>query len=448
VHPDVKVTAAALTATAATVAAALVWPLYTSITIAAIAGIATLVWLGRADGGNALMKWPIRLLPLHLAAALAPVNAGLTLIPLAFVLFRRWPRPGAVDVLAIAFTVWATYCDAQHWPGPTGSRFYWALCLLIIATRHLVTNAREFVSVCIAYVAGCMCIAAQVILQAPSSTGAEWRPTTGANINYTAYVLLTGVVLIVAIGVVAPANRRILVAQVAAAAVLAGGIWFTGTRAALLGLGVGLAFVVTRRLTASRAGWRLLTTAVPVLLLAIALGWYGDAHLPELERMFNRQTGDLSGRLDVWPYAREIWESAQVAGIGMNHFRSTNPLGIGAHNIVLTLGLDFGWLGLGLYAAMVAASLAGLGRHVQTRRLGGLLLISWTLIWATGHWEAASAAWLVLGLWSRLPELFATTASSPFSSAPPSDRRPRSSSGPTHRSADLSAAELQPATQG
>ncbi|PRY19297.1 hypothetical protein CLV70_1351 [Pseudosporangium ferrugineum] len=404
---------------AASVTATLIWPTPTAIGISSALGLVALAWLGRRGHSNSWSKWPVHLLPLHLAALLAPSNSGLLLIPLAFVLARRWPRLGAVDVLAVAFTAWATYCDTRHFPGPAGSQFYWLLCLLLLATRHLITNVREFVSVCIAYIAGCIYVAVPVIAQAPASTGADWRPTSNVNINYTAYVLLTGIVLTIAVGALVQPHGKIRIAQVIAALILAAGIWATGTRAALLGLGAGIAFTLTRKLTASRTGWLLIATGfVPVALLSVALGWYGDAQLPELERFFNRQTGDLSGRLDVWPYARAIWESAELTGVGMNHFRAMNPLGIGSHNIVLTLGVDFGWIGVILYASMVGAAMAGFGRHVRCRRLGGLLLLSWVLIWATGHWEAASAAWLVLGLWSRLPELVDSLPrpTAPFSS--------------------------------
>jgi hypothetical protein len=389
------------------VAAAVIhWPLPSAAAIAGFAVMLSLIWFGQTSRGNPFANWPLRLLPIHLAALLAPINAGLTLVPLAFFLIRRWPRPGMVDVMAIVFTAWATFCDSEHWAGPTSSLFYWMLCLLFIATRHSVSSVREFVSVCVVYIAGCFYVAITVILQAPFSTGAEWRPTTGANINYTAYVLLTGIVLIFAITAVVPVTNRIRSAQACIATILATGIWFTGTRAALLGLGAGIAFTLTRKLAASRVGWVLIAGGlVPATLLAVGLGLYGDAQLTELERLFNRQTGDLSGRLDVWPYARAVWDSEQLTGVGMNHFLLMNPMGIGAHNVVLTLGVDFGWIGLLLYASMVTAVFVGFGSHTRCRRLGGMLLLSWLLIWATGHWEAASAAWLVLGLWSRLPAI-------------------------------------------
>jgi O-antigen ligase len=155
---------------------------------------------------------------------------------------------------------------------------------------------------------------------------------------------------------------------------------------------------------ASVVVWRCVAVSAPVLLVVVPLGLYGDARLLWVQQFFPRASDDLSGRLVVWPYARAAWAEHVWTGLGPLVFRQTNPLGIGPHSLLLTLGVDLGLIGAVVYLAAVVAALAAACRAGDAgRRMAGVLLVCWLPIWLTGHWELSPSAWLVLAMWSRLP---------------------------------------------
>jgi O-antigen ligase len=150
--------------------------------------------------------------------------------------------------------------------------------------------------------------------------------------------------------------------------------------------------------------WAAVAIVVPSMLILVPLTSSRDGWLPWLESIFAyRVTGDLSGRLQLWPYAMEMWSESLMTGAGAGTFAVSNPYLMGAHNLVLTLGTDLGLIGAILYAAVYVTALARAGSGTVPRRLVGLFLISLLPIWLTGQWEVSPGAWLVLAVLSTLP---------------------------------------------
>jgi len=70
-----------------------------------------------------------------------------------------------------------------------------------------------------------------------------------------------------------------------------------------------------------------------------------------------RATGDLAGRLTIWPEARQVFGEHLLVGVGAGGFRAVGTSGIGAHDVVLELGAGLGLVGIALFLGLIVASL-------------------------------------------------------------------------------------------
>lgn len=398
--------AAAWVLAAAATLAAVVHPTWFTAGAAALAVLAAVRWVIRRPLGNLLSQWPVRLLPIHAAAVFAPTNPTLVIrhalivAAVTVVASGRLPRLAAPDYAAAALAAWATAAHigsdlpAEDWEATC----YRAAAVLFIACRHTITDGRAARSVAVSLVAGCLYAATEVVTQ-PAPAGIDgWRPTLdNVNINYVAYALATGAV--VAVVCTAPHARRVRATGWLVAAALTATTVRAGTRAALVALALAAVVLVAQRVT-RRAGLRPTIAVAVVTMAAFASGAHTMVGFGWLEGLFERRTDDLSGRLVVWPYARQVWESSPWTGIGPGAFPASNPLGVGAHNLVLQVGVEIGVIGLAIYLATLAATLKA-AAHAN-RSAVALLLAAWLPIWLSGYWGLSPVAWLTLALWSRL----------------------------------------------
>jgi O-antigen ligase len=411
---DVGMSAAALTLACTATLIALLRPTLAIQAGIALVGVAILTWMSARGRRvlNLVKRWPLRLLPLHVAAAFAAAQPdkvmyyGLHLAALTVIFGWRPRKPELPDMLAAALALWAAVATigsgAQY--GVKSAGYYWAACTLFVACRQVVTNRTRALSAIGCYIGGCLYVAWMVISQKPGE-GTDYRPEiNGLNINLAAYALVTAIAAVIAVMAIFRPPIAARLGLLAVIGVLGYAVKVTDTRAAVGALALGVVYLAVRRVTTG-AGFLAIAIAVPVILAVVALNLVDTAHAGWLESPFDRQTGDLSGRTDVWPYARLDWLHSPIAGLGPRVFPTANPMQIGAHNLILTLGVDIGTVGVLLYAAVLAAALATYRHAGRIRHLGALLLLAWLPIWLTGHWELSPAAWLALAVWSHLPAM-------------------------------------------
>ncbi|MET0418965.1 MAG: hypothetical protein ABW022_23370, partial [Actinoplanes sp.] len=139
----------------------------------------------------------------------------------------------------------------------------------------------------------------------------------------------------------------------------------------------------------------------------VPFGMAPQAELLWLDRLYGRPTGDISGRLSIWPYALSTWSESPLGGSGAGVFIGTNPFEIGPHNLLLTVGNDLGLVGVALYFGTIAGALVVAARTGRAGLLTACAFVAVMLpICLTGQWETSLAFWLVLALVTVLPGIW------------------------------------------
>jgi len=110
-------------------------------------------------------------------------------------------------------------------------------------------------------------------------------------------------------------------------------------------------------------------------------------------------TGDLTGRLLVWRDGLASFEEHPVLGVGANMYRTINSLGKVAHNSFLSVLVELGLVGFGLFALVLVIAVTQAWRQPRWDSVFWLCLL---LVWAIGAsaltWEHRKSTWLFLSL--------------------------------------------------
>lgn len=318
-------------------------------------------------------------------------------------------RITAPVVLSAAFLLWAY--ASQAWslaPTQTSATVVlWAQLLLIfVATLDLIQTRAQIRLVAIGYLSGAFFAVANILITNPNAASeslmtGERIELGNANINYVAYALSAAFAVVVLLWITRDRTKLnfLLLAAVVAALVL--GVNLSGTRGALLGLACVFVWLLLCKV------FRRPPIGLPVFIVlavqvCISTGIADQASLAY--EFGGRATGDWSGRLIVWPEAREVWGDNPILGVGAGAFSQVNMLGIAAHNMVLQTGTGLGIIGVVLLVALMWCGLAGKGTGDPKRRLilVGAFLAASAPAYLSGVWETAPAAWVVLAIFCKV----------------------------------------------
>ncbi|WP_166785556.1 O-antigen ligase family protein [Cryobacterium cryoconiti] len=335
----------------------------------------------------------------------------LTVGPFVACVVFLFGRPGRLRItpsvlLAIALLAWIWL--SVSWsvnPAAGQSTIMWAALLIIfIATVDYIQTLQQLRLVATGYLVGAFFAVAQTIFENQAAEGARVG-VEGLNVNYLAYALASGFALIVLLWMTGPRTKRARVALLVVLVSLAVGVELAGTRGALLGVGLVAVWLVLCW-AARRPPLKALVVALLVVCVLMISGVSDKASL--VFEGGDRATGDWSGRLVLWPLARQIWAQHPLAGIGMGGFHVESGTGIGAHNALLEVGVSLGLVGLLLFVALFWTTLSnGVGAvdaRLRAVLLGAFLLAS-APAYLSGTWESAPASWVVLAVFSRLAVL-------------------------------------------
>ncbi|MDR7252081.1 hypothetical protein J2X46_001057 [Nocardioides sp. BE266] len=373
--------------------------------------------------GNEVLRWDARSLAVAGVAALSFVapnlawREGALLCLLVLLTSLRTFRPAPADFAAIGLTGLAF--TSLLWTSSTALTVTTSVNLatsvvVFMSVRAVCRRRRDVVIVGSGMIAGATIA---VLAAAHNASGfrlavqatADRVGVNGVNVNFTAYSLVTAAAVMSAL-VVFRRNRSDYYRLAAAGAFLAVvylGVVLTGARGAMLSL-VGLVvWLVASRFLPRLVWWALIVVFV-ISNAAIALGW-SDALLRRSATGSTRETGDLNGRLGVWPLARHVFEDNWLLGGGAGSLPSApgNTMGINAHAVVLDVAAGLGSLGIVAFASVWILALREPMSTADTRvirAVGAFLVVSLPVI-LTGFWFESIVLWSAIAFFSRVDVL-------------------------------------------
>lgn len=313
-------------------------------------------------------------------------------------------------VLALAFVLWA-YASQEWTAFPEITRataFLWGqILVMFVAAYDLLKTKAHVRLVAYGYLVGAVFTVAKNIFTDPYATevavAAGARAELGnANVNYVAYALSAGFGLVLLLWMTKKNTKSAVLGLGGAVAFIVIGVNISDTRGALLGLALVVGWVLISLIFPRPP---LVTAVVALLLVAFSIvtGVADQASLT-LESGV-RATGDWSGRLVIWPWARDVWAADPWIGVGAGGFREMNAYGVLAHNIILQTGTGLGIIGVAILVALIWSALAWkrtAGKQPKRALLVGAFLLASAPAYLSGVWETAPASWVALAIFARL----------------------------------------------
>lgn len=305
-------------------------------------------------------------------------------------------------VLITASYVWSL--RYENWGNTI---FWWLLCIMTyFSARSAPRKASDFRLMLFAFFIGMLITLSKLQLSFD-----EWGNTSarfsvaGHNTNFTAYVLSGGLFLFLAIWVHLGATRVMWLMFPVWIGVTIYAQILLGARGAILSSVLTLCVFLLRRIIPN-AGLKAIVVVMLLIGFSVSLG-LAQLLMSFFDTIFaGRSTGDLSNRGVIWAEAFTYLFSNPFLGIGPGSFAEVSELNAGAHNLLLTISLESGLLGLFLFSGFVFLFLRGVYRRSRTPREGLTLLAMFMCFWlpivTSGHWELAPFSWLLLAFFERL----------------------------------------------
>lgn len=332
-----------------------------------------------------LFEW---LDPLHLAMLSA--GLGIVLYALAGGAERRLSRTLRLSTVRIVLGLggWmALTIPGALWPGGAFHLFadeFLKSALLFVVLVGAVRDVEDVERLTFVYLASVVIYAAVVLSRFHLGSGDQWR--LGSLYYYDANEFATLAVMCLPLGVYFVIRSGALWRRLVAAAsitVLAVGIVWAGSRGGFLAL-IAVGGFLLVRYRAIRVGWRVLTTAVLVLIFAAtATDKYWESMRTILAPQNDYNVTDEAGRVQVWKRGLGYMMRYPVFGVGAGNFPTaegtispllkTTPLGKGvkwsvAHNSFLQIGAELGFPGLVLFISLLWSTFAALRRVQHAKR--------------------------------------------------------------------------------
>ncbi|WP_237742857.1 O-antigen ligase family protein [Actinopolymorpha alba] len=340
--------------------------------------------------------------------AVADVAGSITCAVLLAFHLRRL-RIRAPEIFASLFTAFAVlsiaWAVAPEWTWDTARAQLTALAIFL-AIRTVVTERWRLAVVAWGYLSGCLVAIVLLIRDNPTmpllvaGLSTDRYGIDGVNFNNLAYALATGIAVAVLLWSLYPSGWVRSVLAVSALAMLFG-ILQTGCRGALAGVVLVALWLLVHRFI-FRWGIVVLSAGIGLVSLVVSSGLMNVA-LRMLDAVTVRSTGDLTYRLLLWPYAKQVFVEHWLVGVGAGGFKTLPPNYWYAHNVFLEIATGLGIIGLLLFLATVFSSLIMATRGASARTLVvGSVLVCWVPMWLSAHWELESALWLTTGLFSAL----------------------------------------------
>lgn len=279
--------------------------------------------------------------------------------------------------------------------------FWWAIAVAgFCSTAYYVRTLPR-----LRFLVYCSALGGVVAILSLRDSVNEWGISSGRfgidelNGNFVSYILSGTIFIIILYTKLYPIKKpKYDVVLFFIIGILIYGLLLLGTRGAMASSVAVLAWSVIG-LRMSKYVSLVVFFAMIAFSIALSIGLI-DSILIYFDFLSNRGTGDLSGRLQIWPEAIRYITEYPLFGIGPGAFLDVGILQVGAHNLILTVLLDTGLLGL-LTMSLFFTSLLSFVRG----SIGGdkgqftitLFVLYFVPIAMSGHWEVSPFSWILLG---------------------------------------------------
>lgn len=299
-----------------------------------------------------------------------------------------------------------------------------SLVAIFLLSRDVTRTARDLVVVGEGYAIGILVSVARLMFgQSVAIQAGDMERFTldGFNANYLGYAFAGGLAVNVLL-LCYSSRKRPLWRAVSIAACLTG-IVLTDTRGAMVSVVVLVVWLLLVKVLRTPP-LRLLVWCTVVVAFAIFVGLASELFV--VLDSGARATGDLSGRLTLWPLVRDLWLSSPLIGWGLLATVATPGLEIQAHNVFLETAASLGVVGLVLLVLQLVLILSPGRKRTLDRRgalcIGAFIAVS-APIYLSGVWDSALAAWILLAMFSVAAQL---SARQPADATPPDQQTVRS----------------------
>ena len=319
-------------------------------------------------------------------------------------------RPSAATILLGLFT--AEVCLSWFWAedphaAAVAATSHVGVVTIFLAVRTVVTDRTRFLVVAGGYLLGCLWTVRQISVTNPAAVfGLRFTGTRfaipGLNANYAAYAFVGGILILGALYWTPNARSLFFrVLSVALALPMAWGIVQSGTRGAAIACACLAAWLFACRVLPVRPAFTALVIVVAVAGLGTLTGAI-DPLLRYFDGFWSRNTGDLAGRLTIWPRARDQILENPPWGLGTGNFAATDRMGLATHNLLLEITVGLGVIGLVLLSAFLWAAFRVTRADPPSRLIivGCFVSASWP-IYLSGVWDLSPAGWVILALFTR-----------------------------------------------
>jgi O-antigen ligase len=309
-------------------------------------------------------------------------------------------------VLMILFVMWAA--TSYLWtldPDFTTKEVpvYLRLLLMVWLIWQLLPDAQHQIGLLQAYVFGTLVPSIDTIVRFMNHKEAAYLRYAGAGSNPDDLGLIMALSVPISYYLLIRSGRRKAWFYLAQLLLAGTSLLLSAARGGFLAVAVALTIVP---LTAARLKWRqkmaiLLTVALFIsaaAMLVPANSWDRLSTIPNELR-----AGDLSGRRSIWAAGLEVFREHPFLGVGAGaYLPSVRHILVEpnvAHNTFLSVLVELGVIGLGIFCALLAFLLLSAKELPWLPKRVWLVCIAvWLVGVSTLSWEARKPTWLLFGL--------------------------------------------------
>lgn len=322
-------------------------------------------------------------------------------------------RLDATFWLVAAFTAWTAV--SLNWavnPDAGGLfRSFLPLPAMLLLIRWTLSTLSEIVIAAVGYLLGTSAILVRLLFGDSESYIASnlVRYTVeGFNANYISYTAVVALaMLVLSWRSLPPILGRVM--ALAVVGIIVASVVLTQSRGSLVSIALVVVWLAICFLLKTPP-LRLFVGGVVAVAVLIGTG-LNDALFLLLETS-DRASGDLAGRLTVWPTARGLWNEEFFIGHGFRAVRFESQGGLDAHNAILEIGSSTGLVGVVLFVLFLV-SILGLWRLRNMSRsqrvIVGAFVAAASPAILTGAWEFSNSAWMAFAIFAAYTRVLATS---------------------------------------